>query len=1024
MNIKNYKNNMSNLPSSSSPTTVFLEYVRRRADEILSALSAIPAPDEETKKYLVISLFNTLKANAADPTLSIFPDYYHRDGKGEKNTLTYRACVRESTPDASKFQIVIESHMEDVVRKVFRNQSKAEITEMPGSPEFKLLTISKAYMRDQSDPEQDAVSVLGYAGALPNRENQIELFYDRYCRPNLDSPEKLREIFAENIFRKLIDKVDLASPIAVAPMTRTVAEVWRDLKEHLARELSAADHSLDGNGNFFYLNLISNLLETIDLSVAARNSVLEFQSAMALQRLFDLLIASKNLPYQGFVMTISACVDEVMFLMGQQQVSATSDQKEKAYREVKETVRDFYGRYAMEPPTSAHLTGSCMQAFSQAIIGAYAFFSKDKVPGQGPDVSMLLSDPVYFEVDDLLRTLGKKGFQESAATKDEIKEFFVGCFEANVSTSTAGYQFTDINAWVEHQFELRKASEDPAQKNKPLIVLVDNTMSHINEVHLPLFLAQFDREIQEGKLAVVSVSSLNKYFHMGMDKTGLGSCVLFSKPGAFPELEELSSKESSLSTMAGYNPLGPTVTLATSIMKDPDLNQRVEEFQSMCQGRVRYLYEKVVPASLKFEEEPSAYLSVSSPFNETGLESLNNNWGFLCLHLNKTFLPMGADVELQNFVQKKIQMFLSVFLEQLGLQTRDSFGFGVDNFCRIGNETLRISLGTESTQATGEKFKVLFSFMEQANQILSGQKELSLQIKSFEEIGKVFEQAMIGLSSRNMFTEGAYYDPKSIMGETLLGAAIVENNLEVVKKLVSHGADLTALSQGEWSFLSKEPLFSDLVSRFIDRDQIQNLEKLASAHAGKPLSSNNFFTYLKKSQLLPEKNLDAMICRRLSAHGETRAQTAEGLMFLRHLGLKKGHITKADLEMLASPSLNAQDKISRLVIAHPKDLIGVIARAAQENPKLVEDLLKNRGEDSKLFNAVFYKTHWFSSEEKGTLLGLRLLRDVLEGKSPAMTSSHSSFSLKSLFCCGSGVEKMAERAKEKGPKGPSSSLSI
>src|SRR5690606_22828556 len=112
----------------------------------------------------------------------------------------------------------------------------------------------------------------------------------------------------------------------------------------------------------------------------------------------------------------------------------------------------------------------------------------------------LLFKLTSYEKDLSMMLVEKKGAYEAKKLSPDftrIYDVYIGNFESNVQLSSNQLIFTNIITFTENQFLLRKSQ---GKLHKPLLLILDNTMSDVNEIFLPTLLNQFKNEIALGRL--------------------------------------------------------------------------------------------------------------------------------------------------------------------------------------------------------------------------------------------------------------------------------------------------------------------------------------------------------------------------------------------------------------------------------------------------------------------------------------------------------------------------------------------
>ncbi|MDF1795945.1 MAG: hypothetical protein P1U63_05355 [Coxiellaceae bacterium] len=745
--------------------------VRRRA----KALAIAAAKDTPYSHLLKRALFDTLRANAK-PVFNLFSDIYLRDGAESPGVrLAELVCVETaadkpqeeakvadipglpapipiSTLGLGLFRGLLEkvpdrecriaAHMVDSFAEGLHDltpQYFQIVEKVDGRGERYHVLKASSESSSKSAINKILLTYPGRCGALPALEKQLDIFVEKYLSGVTDVGSLTHFDGLLNADIRIGDcrySFDVDIPAAIEA---TTAQLQRDLDGQL--DLIATDRDDLSEERGFYYQLIRTLLKEKAIEVEGE---LDDVFRRSLSRIKDLLTLSTDLDYYNFTLAINLCMDEILLLNIPSRLGCSAEELSEKQREVNAVTADFMEYVVGVRPQFSTFTSSGMQSIFRPIQSALTAARK-----AGDEALICLGDASYYEiasalylhkkphhylpgVGELYKIIPEKPAGGSSRvtgfTADEkdmaeglLVDIYVGSFENNVELSMTKNRYNNINQFVEKQFELRDAVVMTGQAVKPLVVVIDNTMSHFDDVHITWMLEEFAERVGGGQLAVVIANSLNKQFHMGTDKTPLGLLSVYARPEIFPHLTCLTSHEVSTHTIAEMDPFSPTLNLATKIMTD--CTGMISVLADKVKGRVRFLHDKVFDASLLSNKH---CVFIDDPVNDASLEGLlkgdpciSTVWPFINIriklpdYLHKTY-PTFADA---------IRSRMDALLQALGISPRDGYAFSQSCFAHISSHVmpdklLRISVGTESIDDLSRVCSVLSEFMVRVNELL------------------------------------------------------------------------------------------------------------------------------------------------------------------------------------------------------------------------------------------------------------------------------------------------------------------
>ena len=491
------------------------------------------------------------------------------------------------------------------------------------------------------------------------------------------------------------------------------------------------DTHLEQEQRVFYAKFLAKFIRPLALPRAKEDDPKEkIPFFLSLERI-ELLLQRITIEhsYSFFLRTIEACMDEVLILL-----TLMYDEKQSSH-EAQTTVillKKFIQQIVDVKPTIATLRSSGMQAISTSVLLILNHLEKKS----DAKFSVFIDPATYYEIEDIFNLLFDQPLRQKGgisfisdkrrqALKFEyrdhvIYDFYIAPFESGVLYFDTRIQFVDVNHFVENQFKLRQDSI--IHKDRPLFVLIDNTMSDVNEVYLPFFLMQFEKEISEGRLCVFVAHSGNKYLHLGLDK-GIASLLFgFFQPETFKLFQTYFDNEILENRLGDFAFNAPTTLLTKAFIQYG--REDILAFSQMIRMRTHALFDSIIPQELV---DTPAYLNINNPICHatyqglpTECKSLHNCSGTLTIRCNQKKFKLFHEVK------SKIESIITTLMAHLGIHERDGFGFNETTHTTFSEETnplsnyyIRISIGTESLDQLKHMFKYLCHFLQQTNVVMA-----------------------------------------------------------------------------------------------------------------------------------------------------------------------------------------------------------------------------------------------------------------------------------------------------------------
>jgi hypothetical protein len=519
----------------------------------------------------------------------------------------------------------------------------------------------------------DLLKFIANWGGLANQDALIQILIDLGHMPNnyLVQDEQCLSIVNDNINISTFDVIQLLRQAPrVANLKAGDAQSYAFYCMHLEQLIQG-----------FYDQFIAQ-----HANVSMGEQLLYVQ---ALRRLYLKLLAVQNkaADYKVCMSAIEFAFDEVTNVLSIAKLYPAPE----LFASIKQYVSDCLHLPADNMSESVALAGSCMQLIHRRIISALQYVS---AADNNKQVRLYISNDLYYEVSkswgidqdflhDQYVTFCNMQAQSTQNYAEQIVDLMLLNFHANVNRKKRGFGARDVVSIIDDQFKLRAAQNDPQQ----LIVILDITLTNLADIHISSMLANFAEQIRTGKLAIILITSLNKYCHIGFDRFPSGIGVDFYAKELFPNL--IAGNE--LLGFAEYDAVPQTVAhfLRHAQSSTTTYYRMVHEFS-------RNLHDQIIPPSLYNVKNP---IHVDPPYSNDGY---NRPWGFMVIRF--------ANEKITAEYKPKLQAFLN----SIGIEYRDGFAFNCSTYSSIGAnlEILRISIGPN---ASADQYKTVVDFITATN---------------------------------------------------------------------------------------------------------------------------------------------------------------------------------------------------------------------------------------------------------------------------------------------------------------------
>ena len=528
-------------------------------------------------------------------------------------------------------------------------------------------------------------SSLGTLGLIENKDAQLWA-YANETLSGISFKDKLKRLIYEiNLELKPHQIDDLADKIAYIP------SIMQDeiIKNNIIQMLNP--HSFFPKQSF-YISLLKKLISGLKIS-DLQNPLEAEQVHLAMSRLeFVIKNAIKNIQnFELFITYIEFAIDEINFLLMLSQAYNQHD--------IRNSLDDYLDeQFSHHRPDGILLGGSGMQVITTLITEA--------ILESKYDTNIFIQKGSYFEI--LLAMDSLLGFdfpvKRCADYHHQVLDLIVTSFHRNCSLSNAGFRGSNVQKVIDEQLELRKGLD------RKLIVMIDTTMDSFDHFGLSALLEKYKKYIESGQLAIITAHSLNKYFHMGLDKIAAGLATIHYNPMYFPHFEALLKK----SWLGGFLPSDPTLQLITHFTKYAKAD--ISEYFRLIMRSAKHIHDKCLPKSLY--DAKDNLVTIDYPYTS---DDAHDIWGFVAVRLHPTM-----NEELREEIVNNISRLLTTF----GVKFREGFGFSTTSQMYLSEDpsVIRISLGMEPVEQLETIFKPFFKYLLEMNMILKSHNKNAHQL--------------------------------------------------------------------------------------------------------------------------------------------------------------------------------------------------------------------------------------------------------------------------------------------------------
>jgi TPR repeat protein len=737
--------------------------------KILDAKKEENSPFHAFIKTMLLGYGSTHSAQGSGLLL----DLYHREALddlpntnitdvGEQRKSTLFSHLTQTAENKIKGQsslvpLVIENtkSINNVLHSEFKKYLDNTVELNVSERKFQIISVEPQMYRTMN-------KALGNTGHFPTKDAQLWIVAN-----SIEFNKIFIELFSEMNPAITPDKFhDYLMDISYQPSKCSPDKI----KENVLKILSTVEKQAYSGQQFFYANFFSHLIKSMDISSIQERSKSE-QAQLALSRLEYILYSSiKNIhDYDIFLTYLEYAFDELIFLN-------TLTGKYKVDN-IKNTLTIFLqDQYMLDQksiPVHAALGGSGMNLLSKTISTAIEEIKEDKEFKNG---CIYVQKKAYYEIplylgyklnqkmrfntpNDIFISFDRHNSKINNENSNELMDIMICAFQENISAYTSSFGSKDIHQLIKDQLDLR----DKLKSNKRLITIIDTTIHPFDDDKMSSLLMVYEDAIASGQLAILTVHSLNKYFHMGFDKTPGALSAGFYKDTDYPAIAALYEKE----WLSGYHKEDPTPQMIAFLVDN--LSEEILEFHQIIKRNSRYIHEELAHKKMMDSSRPH-FISIYHPYTDDIYKDVS---GFFTFKINNS--------DELKFIYDVVKEHIMKMLPLINIKGRDGYGYSKTTSSLIVSypfekkqTVFRLSIGTESKENLKKTLEPLINYFSDVNELVSIYAK-KLPDQCLEEINKLNEKYMDELNS----TEIKHIPKKS--GEKDIAAH--QNHIDAIRKL-------------------------------------------------------------------------------------------------------------------------------------------------------------------------------------------------------------------------------------------------
>jgi hypothetical protein len=653
-------------------------------------------------KTMILGYGSTHSAHGA----GLFIDPYFRLHTDVTNISNTRGILttRRSTVHKTAYQFlktdnpneaVIPIVDEDIVKKVLSPFSVRFDQHHIAGLTFKIIIIKK-------EDIEKVMERLSLVGQLVNKTTALWI-----AANNRDFEKTFKELMLEmsnmqsDEFDKYLEEtINIPEKHGAKTIQLSILDDLNNVKE------------IYNESELFYLKLFRKIISAVVIEKTAKIPIQE-EIQLSFSRLKTILkLALINLDhYESFILFIEYAFDEIIYIVSLSQEYSKDDVRQILTTWIKvelqlDGINQIMSPMATLGQSGMYLLTHLVYAAIDEILNVENFISGKLYLQRGTHFE--IKDIVDYRLepkDDLNKyeicySFDNKQCLIEEYNKNQFLDIIISAFNENVSKKSNVYNSNDMVEMIETQLDIRK---NLGLYQKRLIVIIDTTLNNFDDSKINDILMLYEEQIQCGQLAILTLQSLNKYFHMGLDKFPAGLSVGFYHQQYFEYIDAFY-KKNTFNYDFYHNPIPKMIA---HLVKHA--SPEIVEYQNKILKNSSFVHDLLIPHELR---DTNQFISFHHPCTRDIYKDISK---FIILQIN---MPN----EERKKVLDKLIYVITHLMSFMGVKRRDGYGFNLTTYASIG-PMFRLSIGTESQSDLKKIFSALTAFFSELNMMLELYKE-------------------------------------------------------------------------------------------------------------------------------------------------------------------------------------------------------------------------------------------------------------------------------------------------------------
>jgi len=670
-------------------------FLNEKKDEKTNVSSNVPF--KALVKTMILGYGSTHSAHGS----GLFADPYFRlgqDGTSISDTQSIPTARKSVYKTAYQFlktdnpdEIVIPIVDEDIVKKIlipfvvrFDEGYVAGLT-------FKTLIVKK-------EDADKVIDRLGIAGQLINKTTALWI-----AANSCDFEKTFKELMLQMSNMQQDEFHQYLEGMINIPVEHDAKTIQRSILYDL-NNVKEIYHSSE----LFYLKLFRKIIGAVVIDEAIEGPI-QKEIQLSFSRLKIILeSALMNLDdYESFILCIEYAFDEIIYIVSLCQKYLKEDIRQiltnwiKVELELDKISKTLTPMVALGQ-SGMYLLTHLIYAAIDEILNAEDFISGNLYVQTGAHFEIKsIVDYRLRPKNDILQyelcySFDNKQCSIDGYNKNQFLDVIVSAFNENISNKSRDYNSNDIAKMIKMQLKIRKKFGFLGKKR--LILIIDTTLNNFDDSKIAYILMKYEEQVQSGQLAILTLQSLNKYFHMGFDKLPAGLGIGFYNQQNFGCIDAFY-KKNSFNYDFYYDPIPKMIAHLVKYASSD-----IIEYQNRILGNSRFIHNHLIPHELK---DPVLCISIHQPYTRDIFKDISK---FIIMQINIPKNEKNDVFDMLKYVVKNLMSFI-------GIRHRDGYGFNLTTYASV-EPMLRLSIGTEPKADLKKMFSALMASCSELNTIL------------------------------------------------------------------------------------------------------------------------------------------------------------------------------------------------------------------------------------------------------------------------------------------------------------------